>query len=176
MTLGSTQPITETSTRDISWGVKVAGVYGWESFYLHVLTALKSGSLSLLKLSGPLQGLLYLYFASWNKSRDVLAQPSYPLRICRATLTLLPGGFVTWWLMKQHSVTIVTLVVYKLLRIIFFRSCRTWYLLTINSTVKTINLYCLFHLLEKRRWRAFLEFCAVCLSVRNMRLLDNDTV
>jgi hypothetical protein len=26
--LGSTQPLTETSTRDISWGVKAAGAWG----------------------------------------------------------------------------------------------------------------------------------------------------
>jgi hypothetical protein len=26
--LGSTQPLTEMSTRDISWGVKAAGAYG----------------------------------------------------------------------------------------------------------------------------------------------------
>jgi hypothetical protein len=28
--LESTQPLTETSTRNISWGVNVAGAYGWQ--------------------------------------------------------------------------------------------------------------------------------------------------
>jgi hypothetical protein len=28
MALGSTQPLTEMSTRNISWGVKAAGAYG----------------------------------------------------------------------------------------------------------------------------------------------------
>jgi len=29
MALGSTQPLTEMSTRNISWVVKAAGAYGW---------------------------------------------------------------------------------------------------------------------------------------------------
>jgi hypothetical protein len=42
--LGLTQPLTEMSTRNISWGVKVAGAYCW-LYHLHVPTVLKSGSL-----------------------------------------------------------------------------------------------------------------------------------
>jgi hypothetical protein len=34
--LGSTQPLTEMSTENISWGVKVAGAYGWQPYHLHV--------------------------------------------------------------------------------------------------------------------------------------------
>jgi hypothetical protein len=37
--------------------VKVASVQGWQSYHIHVLNALKSGSLSLLEPSGPLQSL-----------------------------------------------------------------------------------------------------------------------
>jgi hypothetical protein len=36
MTLGSTQPVTEMSTRDIFWRVKVAGAYGWQPYHLRV--------------------------------------------------------------------------------------------------------------------------------------------
>jgi hypothetical protein len=36
MTLGSTQPLTEMSTKDISWGVKAAGSWGWETYHLYV--------------------------------------------------------------------------------------------------------------------------------------------
>ena len=39
MTLDSTEPLTEMSTRDISWGVKAAGVYGWQPCPLHVTIA-----------------------------------------------------------------------------------------------------------------------------------------
>jgi len=55
MVLGSTQPLTEMSTRNISWGVKAAGAYGWQTYHLPVPIVLKSGSLSLLKPSGPVQ-------------------------------------------------------------------------------------------------------------------------
>ena len=56
MALGSTQPLTETSTRYISWGgVRVAGAYGWQPYHLHVPTVLKYGSLNLLEPSGPVQ-------------------------------------------------------------------------------------------------------------------------
>jgi len=36
MALGSTQPITEISARDISCGVKAAGALGSQPFHLHV--------------------------------------------------------------------------------------------------------------------------------------------
>jgi hypothetical protein len=36
-------------------GVKAASAYGWQPYHLHLPTVLKSGSLSLLKLSGPAQ-------------------------------------------------------------------------------------------------------------------------
>ena len=53
--LGLTQPLTEMSTRNISWEVKAAGAYDWQTYHLHVLTVLKSGSLNLLEPSGPVQ-------------------------------------------------------------------------------------------------------------------------
>ena len=55
MSLGSTQPLTEMSTRNISWGIKAAGVWGWKPYHLHVLNVLKSGSLKLLEPSRPVQ-------------------------------------------------------------------------------------------------------------------------
>jgi hypothetical protein len=36
MALGSTQPLTEMSTKNISWGVKAAGAYGWQPYHLHM--------------------------------------------------------------------------------------------------------------------------------------------
>ena len=55
MALGLTQPLTEISTRNIFWGVKAAGVYGWQPYHLHVPIVLKSGSLKILEPSGPVQ-------------------------------------------------------------------------------------------------------------------------
>ena len=55
MTLGSTQPLTEMSTSNISWGIKAAGAYGWHPYNLHVPTVLKSEILKLLEPSGPVQ-------------------------------------------------------------------------------------------------------------------------
>jgi len=54
-TLGSTQHVTYTSTRDITWGVKAAGAYGLQLYHLHVPIVLTSGSLNLLEPSWPLQ-------------------------------------------------------------------------------------------------------------------------
>jgi len=56
LALGLTQPLTEMSTRNISWEVKVASAYGWQPYPLHVPIVLKSGSLNLLEPSGPVQG------------------------------------------------------------------------------------------------------------------------
>jgi len=55
MDLRSTQPLTEMSTREVSWGVKAARAYGWQHYHLHVPIVLKSGSLNLLKPSEPVQ-------------------------------------------------------------------------------------------------------------------------
>jgi len=53
MALGLTRPLTEMSTKNISWGVKTAGAYGLQPYHLHVQTVLKSGILNLLEPSGP---------------------------------------------------------------------------------------------------------------------------
>ena len=55
LALGLTHPLTEMSTRNISFGVKTFGAYGWQPYHLHVPTVLKSGSLDLLEPSGPVQ-------------------------------------------------------------------------------------------------------------------------
>jgi hypothetical protein len=49
MTLGLAQPPTWMSTRDNSWGVKLAGAWCWQLYILHVPIVLKSGSLGLLE-------------------------------------------------------------------------------------------------------------------------------
>jgi hypothetical protein len=66
MALGSTQPLTEMSSRNISWGVEAAGAKGWQPYHLQVPTVLKSGSLNLLEPSGLVQAcygiaLLFLF-------------------------------------------------------------------------------------------------------------------
>ena len=55
MALGSTQPLTEMSTRNTSWGVKAPGAWGWQPYHLHVPIVLRSGSLNLLEHWEPVQ-------------------------------------------------------------------------------------------------------------------------
>jgi hypothetical protein len=57
MALGLTQPLTEMSTRNISWGkvVRCLGLTTFPPSCLHVPIVLKSGSLRLLEPSGPVQ-------------------------------------------------------------------------------------------------------------------------
>jgi hypothetical protein len=55
MSLGLTQPLTEMSARNISWGIKAAGAYGWQPYHFHVPIVLKSGSFNLLEPSGLIQ-------------------------------------------------------------------------------------------------------------------------
>ena len=54
--LGLTQPLTETSIRNISWRVKAAGAWGWQPYHLRVPIVFESGSLNLLEPSGPVKG------------------------------------------------------------------------------------------------------------------------
>jgi hypothetical protein len=55
MALVLTQPLTQMSTRNISWEVKAAGVYGWQPYHFQVPIVLKSGSLNFLEPSGLVQ-------------------------------------------------------------------------------------------------------------------------
>ena len=50
----STQPLTETSTRNFLEN-KVAGALGWQPYHIHVPTVLKSGNLNILENYGPVQ-------------------------------------------------------------------------------------------------------------------------
>lgn len=62
MALGSIQPVTEISSRNISWLVKAAGAYGWQPYHIHVPAVLKSGSL--LGTTGSIQacnGIVYIF-------------------------------------------------------------------------------------------------------------------
>jgi len=59
MALGLTQPLTEMSTRIISWVVKAAGSYSSQPYYLHVPNVMKSGSLKLLETLRVCPELLY---------------------------------------------------------------------------------------------------------------------
>ena len=73
MALGSTQPLTEMSTRNISWGVKAAGVYGWQPYHFPVSIVMKCRSLKLLEPSRPVQACngIALPMFSWMTSQLV---------------------------------------------------------------------------------------------------------
>ena len=71
---GQLSLLTEMSTGNVSWGVKAAGAYGWQPYHLQVPTVLKSGSLSLLEPSGPVQacnGITLLYVTDY-KPRKII--------------------------------------------------------------------------------------------------------
>ena len=74
MTLGSTQPLIEMSTRRISWGVNAAVAWGWQPYHLPVLLSWNLGTLTSWKPlahSRPVTGLIYLY---WNVMLEWLAR------------------------------------------------------------------------------------------------------
>ena len=60
MALGSTQPLTEMSTRSISWGYRQP-VRKADNLPPSCAIVMKSGNLNFLEPSGPVTGLLYLY-------------------------------------------------------------------------------------------------------------------
>ena len=82
MALGSTQPLTEMSTRNISWGVKAAGAYDWQLYHLHVPIVLKSESLHLLEPSGPVKACNRTAFASWQRHTYVIPEAVIQFRCC----------------------------------------------------------------------------------------------
>jgi len=64
MVLGSTQPLTEISTRNISWGVKA---HNLTSFMCQLSWNLgTSTSWNPQGLSRPVEGLLLLFYIDWS--------------------------------------------------------------------------------------------------------------
>jgi hypothetical protein len=55
MAVGLTQPLTEMSTRNISWGGKGGWCVGLTIYHLHVPIVLKYEGLNLLERYGPIQ-------------------------------------------------------------------------------------------------------------------------
>jgi len=75
MALRSTQLLTEMSTRNISWGIKTAGAYGWQPYHLYVPTVLKSGILNLLEPLGPVQacnGIVLPFYLSQQRYKKII--------------------------------------------------------------------------------------------------------
>ena len=65
MALGSIQSLTEMSTRNVYWAVKVAGELGWQTSHLHVSIVSKSGGFKLPEPSGPVIGLYRVCFTPY---------------------------------------------------------------------------------------------------------------
>jgi hypothetical protein len=100
MALGLTQCLTEMSTRNMYWGVKVASAEGWQLYHFHVPNVLKSGSLKLMEPSGPVQGWIYLLSVSYVSVESTTFCTSI-IFVIKTTLFLevtwycLVGGFLT---------------------------------------------------------------------------------
>jgi hypothetical protein len=67
----STQPVTEMGIRNISWGVKAGGAYGWQSYRLPVPIVMKPVGLDLLEPSGPVQADCFNLYMSFLASPEI---------------------------------------------------------------------------------------------------------
>jgi len=102
MALVSTQPLTEMSTRDISWGVKAASAWGWQPYHRHVQIVLKSGSFSFLEPSGPVQGSDGIAFFTVPRSRNV-----YPFFTLQFWCEFLDRKFPRKWSGHMTSLDVI---------------------------------------------------------------------
>jgi hypothetical protein len=88
--LGLTQHLTEMSTKSAFWGIKAAGVQGWQSYHLLVPIVLKSGSLR------PAQGCFTFTFTlldAFRAHKNVLS-PDRPPRSSRYADRAVPAPFI----------------------------------------------------------------------------------
>ena len=104
MALGLTQPLTEMSTRNITWYVKTAGAYGWQPYHLHVPTVLKSWSLNLLETSGPFQASNGISFTYCFIAQDLQAQTVHRFQNVTELYFLVVGTRYTHSRKKRTSV------------------------------------------------------------------------
>jgi hypothetical protein len=70
--LGLTQPLTESSARNIFFGIKAAGASIWQPYHLRFPIVSKRGSLTLLEPSGPVTGLYKYCFTFTFTSYDIV--------------------------------------------------------------------------------------------------------
>ena len=71
--------------REYFLGVKAGGVESWKPYHLNVLIVLKSGTLNFLEPSGPVQGLLCLFFFIVEE-KYILHLPRYKARIIHSVV------------------------------------------------------------------------------------------
>ena len=94
--------------REYFLGVKAGGVESWKPYHLNVLIVLKSGTLNFLEPSGPVQGLLCLFFFFFYCGREIyftpaeIQSPNHPFR-CLATKPIELSQFPT----LQHTQNIL---------------------------------------------------------------------
>ena len=70
MAVRSTQPVTEMTARDITWGVKADGAYGWQPCHLHVSIILKCWDRQPLGAVRACPGFYRNYFTFKRKERN----------------------------------------------------------------------------------------------------------
>jgi hypothetical protein len=89
MTLKSTEPLTEISTRIISWGVKATGVYGWQPYRLYVPIVSISENLNLLQLSVLVQACTGIALPFTNQTQESLSRYVVPEKVIEARTSRL---------------------------------------------------------------------------------------
>jgi hypothetical protein len=87
-TMGSTVPLTEMGTSNISWGVNAAGAWSWQPYYLHVLIVSKSESLSVsvIGLYSDLFTFMWVLQCGW-RGRIICIWPDRMLVLFRSVMT-----------------------------------------------------------------------------------------
>jgi hypothetical protein len=103
MALGLTQPVTEMSTRNISWGVKAADEYGCHPCHLMCRFSwnlVTSTSWNLQALSRHVMGLLYLYV--YLDAKCAFVAVSW----CEGNMRMLTVVTVMWCSAETHWSTV----------------------------------------------------------------------
>jgi len=108
MALGLTQPLTEMSTRNILWGVKVVSAWGWQPYHSHVSVVWKSGIIILLELSWPAQAFAGFKNIYISPTHWYLSNKGHKIKSIGADWIYCVSGYVytenvfTKW---RHSLT-----------------------------------------------------------------------
>jgi len=111
MTLGSTQPLTEMSTRNISWG-KSGRCLGLTILPPSYAVVMKSGNLNFLEPSGPLQACNGTALPLPYPSSNIWKMLSGPSIICIFSCTLLCNPLRLLHCFQQHTTEIILWVSY----------------------------------------------------------------
>ena len=114
MALGSTQPLVKMSTRNISWGVKATGAWGWRPHHLHVPNVMKicgpKPPGTLWAIPGLLRNCFFIVISKYIKIYQNISKHSKLIKLWNNNQTLLVKTHTSFCMRLKCNLLVSSLI------------------------------------------------------------------